>query len=287
MDLHLSDGTAKSSRRRAPGEDVMEWVSGAVMTMSADLWRRVGGFDEDYFLYWEDIDFCRRVHEVGGTIRVDESVTAFHDEGGTQEGGRGRAKSETYYYFNIRNRSLYARKWLPPAARRRWLRSHATQCVVDHAHGRPPAVSEQRASVARLRAWNGGGVPSWHRRTAPLSSGLRSGTARAPSPAESTGSVVRVLESFPPPQPSTNPYITQLLAAMQSTPGLEVECWSWKAAILGQHDVFHTHWTESLIEKRGLVSHARPLDVVRGLSRTTALHSTPVVRTVHNLDLPA
>lgn len=120
MDLRLADGTVGSSLRRPPGAAVMEWVSGAVMVLSAALWRRIGGFDEEYFLYWEDIDLCRRVHEVGGTIRVDTSVTAVHDEGGTHADGGGQAKSEAYYFYNIRNRALYAARWLSAEDRRRW-----------------------------------------------------------------------------------------------------------------------------------------------------------------------
>lgn len=122
MDLRLVDGTSRSSRHRVPGAAVMEWVSGAVMVLSVDLWQRIGGFDDDYFLYWEDVDLCRRAHQVGARIEVDQTVTAVHDEGGTHHDGGGRAKSETFYYFMIRNRALYAHKWLTPSDRRRWIR---------------------------------------------------------------------------------------------------------------------------------------------------------------------
>lgn len=122
MDLRLADGTTRSSRHRLPGTAVMEWVSGAVMALSSDLWHRIDGFDDDYFLYWEDVDLCRRAHQVGARIGVDQSIIAVHDEGGTHRDGGGRAKSETFYYFVIRNRAVYAYKWLTPAERRRWMR---------------------------------------------------------------------------------------------------------------------------------------------------------------------
>lgn len=86
-----------------------------------DLWRRVGGFDPDYFLYWEDVDLCRRVVEAGGRVSVDETAVVTHAEGGTHgHTGSARTKSPIYYYYNIRNRMLYAAKHLPPAGRRRW-----------------------------------------------------------------------------------------------------------------------------------------------------------------------
>ncbi|OIQ95597.1 N-acetylglucosaminyl-diphospho-decaprenol L-rhamnosyltransferase [mine drainage metagenome] len=138
VDLLLSDGTMRSSGRRAaePGHGAWgheEWLSGACLALSADLWRRAGGFDQDYFLYWEDVDFSRRVQLAGGHLVVELDALAVHDEGSTHGPGAGvRAKSETYYYFNIRNRFVYATKWLTAPDRRRWVRTtpRAVRAVV-------------------------------------------------------------------------------------------------------------------------------------------------------------
>ncbi|WP_090591642.1 glycosyltransferase family 2 protein [Auraticoccus monumenti] len=123
-DLHLRTGEMLATRRRPGGvrdSDVHVWVSGACMMLSTRLWSHVGGFDEAYFLYWEDVDLCRRVVLAGGDVAVDESCTAVHDEGGTHGfEGPSRAKSPIYYYYNVRNRMLYARLHLPARDRRRW-----------------------------------------------------------------------------------------------------------------------------------------------------------------------
>jgi len=122
-DLLLDDGTMRTSARRPnppDGRPFREWRSGACLACSAELWRRTGGFADEYFLYWEDVDLSWRVQLAGGTLRVDAEVTAIHDEGGTQRRPNRRAKSETYYYFNIRNRLLYAACWLSPVERRQW-----------------------------------------------------------------------------------------------------------------------------------------------------------------------
>lgn len=126
MDLHLDDGSLAGIRHRARHGDRPRrtWVSGACFALSTSLWQRVGGFDEDYFLYWEDVDLSHRIVEAGGSLRIDESITAVHDEGGTQESvDPGRARSELFYYYNIRNRLLYASRNLDPAAYRAWRRS--------------------------------------------------------------------------------------------------------------------------------------------------------------------
>jgi N-acetylglucosaminyl-diphospho-decaprenol L-rhamnosyltransferase len=129
QDMYLSDGRMRASRVRPPDvaqADVIQWVSGACVAFSAELWDASGGFDDSYFLYWEDVDLSARVWECGGTVRVEEGVTAVHDEGGTHDfRSITRAKSPVYYYYNVRNRLLFAAKHLDRAGRRRWRRATA------------------------------------------------------------------------------------------------------------------------------------------------------------------
>lgn len=109
-------------RTERPGEGVL-WLSGACLMLTRDLWDRIGGFDDDYFLYWEDVDLSARVTAAGGRLRVLTDAVAVHLVGGTQPATAGRARSPLYYYFNIRNRQLFADRHLDPALRRRWRRS--------------------------------------------------------------------------------------------------------------------------------------------------------------------
>jgi GT2 family glycosyltransferase len=85
------------------------------------LWERLGGFDEDYFLYWEDVDLSHRCDLLGGRLIVRADLTAVHDAGGTQDRASGRAKSATYYYYNCRNRLVFAAKHLGRRDQLRWL----------------------------------------------------------------------------------------------------------------------------------------------------------------------
>jgi GT2 family glycosyltransferase len=127
VDLHLDRGEMLSRRKRPPGTleaRVHTWVSGACFMVSSRLWVACGGFDEEYFLYWEDVDLCRRVVEAGGSVCVDHSCRAVHDEGSSHGfDGSPRAKSPLYYYFNTRNRLMYAAKHLGGEDRRRWARA--------------------------------------------------------------------------------------------------------------------------------------------------------------------
>jgi GT2 family glycosyltransferase len=267
MDLRLEDGTVRSSRHRRGGESVMEWVSGAVMVLDVRLWQQIGGFDDDYFLYWEDVDLCRRVHEVGGAVRVDQAVTAIHD-------GGGRAKSEAFYFHNIRNRALFAAKWLSPRERRRWaVRTPSAAWATMLTGGRRQFVETVRPWRALVRGL--------------LASARISLRAAPPGSSAHNAGVVRVLESFATPSSLTNPYITQLRDALAATPGVEVHCWEWRKALVGGYDVFHAHWPEALIERRDrLTTIARRVFYAVFLLRLLVTR-TPVVRTVHNVQLPS
>lgn len=124
-DLYLDDGTTAGRVRREQfeGRPYREWATGACFAISAELWREVGGFDDDYFLYWEDIDLSHRILDAGGSLELLD-VQAIHDEGQTHaDAAVGRAKSPTYYYYNIRNRLLYAAKHLDDEGLARWMKS--------------------------------------------------------------------------------------------------------------------------------------------------------------------
>lgn len=103
------------------GPDVpSDWLTGACLLVPAPVWRSLGGFDPDYFLYWEDVDLTNRWRRRGGTLRVVTDVTAVHSVGGTQGGG---GKSLGYSYYNARNRMLFAGKRLGIAGLLRALRT--------------------------------------------------------------------------------------------------------------------------------------------------------------------
>lgn len=59
-----------------------EWVTGAVVLISKSWFDKVKGWNEDYWMYMEDVDLCKRVSDNGGKIAVLKSATIFHKHGG-------------------------------------------------------------------------------------------------------------------------------------------------------------------------------------------------------------
>jgi GT2 family glycosyltransferase len=56
-----------------------DWVAGMFMLFRSSVFARLGGFDEGYFLYYEDVDICDRAGRAGMKVALCPSVTAIHD----------------------------------------------------------------------------------------------------------------------------------------------------------------------------------------------------------------
>lgn len=62
---HLLISTEKRRRHSVGGIFKAGWLSGSFLLLSKKLYEDIGGFDEDYFMYVEDVDFCRKIADRG------------------------------------------------------------------------------------------------------------------------------------------------------------------------------------------------------------------------------
>jgi GT2 family glycosyltransferase len=88
--------------RSGDGSVTVDWLSGACLLARRDALQRVNGFDERYFLYWEDADLCRRLRELGVQVRYVPAATAVHRVGQSSRGVRAssiRAFHESAYLY--------------------------------------------------------------------------------------------------------------------------------------------------------------------------------------------
>ncbi len=59
-------------------ERTVGWLAGCFILIRGELLKRLGGFDEQFFYYYEDTDLCRRVWETGYTILYTPEATITH-----------------------------------------------------------------------------------------------------------------------------------------------------------------------------------------------------------------
>lgn len=59
----------------------VDWVSGSCFLMRREAWEAVGGFDERYFMYAEDVDLCWRARRAGWEVAYEPSARAVHAQG--------------------------------------------------------------------------------------------------------------------------------------------------------------------------------------------------------------
>ncbi len=92
------------ARHRYRHPHKVDWATGAALLISADVWRDVGDWDEQYFLYSEEIDYLRRVRAHGSTVWFEPEATMQHRRGGS-------GSSDELSALMAVNRVRYAEKW--------------------------------------------------------------------------------------------------------------------------------------------------------------------------------
>ena len=59
-----------------------DWATGAVIFMSKKWFEKVHGWNEKYWLYFEDVDICKRIINAGGKVALIRNVSILHKHGG-------------------------------------------------------------------------------------------------------------------------------------------------------------------------------------------------------------
>jgi len=83
----------------------VDWVSGAAMLLRREAAQRIGGFDEAYFMYVEDVDICWRLREAGYRVVYDSAMRLLHHIGRTSS-----QQSVRMLYEHHRSMLIFFRK---------------------------------------------------------------------------------------------------------------------------------------------------------------------------------
>jgi hypothetical protein len=60
-----------------------DWVSGSLMLTGREIFNRLNGFDESFWMYYEDVDICKRARMAGGEIACYNDIVIEHNHGGS------------------------------------------------------------------------------------------------------------------------------------------------------------------------------------------------------------
>lgn len=149
-------GSLKSYHEQQVEEGLtVESLTGCSMLIPREALEAVGLLNEDYFLYFEDNDFCLRANKAGFRCVVAPQSKIFHQEGAST----GRNKPLVTYYYQ-RNRLLLAQRFFSPVqwilvqlyTRYRLFRSTIKTIAQKH----PDAKAHHRAFTIAVRDFYAG-----------------------------------------------------------------------------------------------------------------------------------
>ena len=130
----------------------VDWATGAALLIRADLAADVGPWDEQFFLYSEEVDFLRRARQLGATVWFEPESRMVHRGGGSGE-------SPELMSLMAVNRIRYARKYGGPV--------HAAliRCIVaagELARVGLPGHGQALRAVVDSRRWETLPSASWY-----------------------------------------------------------------------------------------------------------------------------
>ncbi|MEO8721660.1 MAG: glycosyltransferase family 2 protein [Ginsengibacter sp.] len=83
----------------------VDQVMGAFMFMKQAIFKKIGYFDERFFVYFEELDFSKRLSESGGKTFFNTNISAIHSGEGTTKGVKAYR-----LFLNLRSRLQYSKK---------------------------------------------------------------------------------------------------------------------------------------------------------------------------------
>ncbi len=122
----------------------LDFVYGCAMLLSARMLYAIGGFDERFFMYYEDVDLCLRARAAGYAVALAPDAHVWHL--GSRSTG---AKPGLKLYYEARSRQLFYAKHLSGHERRRFYSSEFRYII--------------SLTLQRLRAGNPGGALAYLR----------------------------------------------------------------------------------------------------------------------------
>ncbi len=96
-------GLEEEDRGQYDTAEVVDYITGCSLLVSTDLVRSIGTMSEDYFLYWEEVDWCDRATAAGRPCLYVPTSKVWHKVGASL----GATNSPTQIRYDARNRLIF------------------------------------------------------------------------------------------------------------------------------------------------------------------------------------
>lgn len=106
---------------QAAVESSMDYVSGASMLVSSEFLEKVGLMTEDYFLFYEELDWAIRARRAGFRLGYAKDAVVYHKEGASIGTGKAAERSALAEFYGLRNKLLFTWRFVPWAFPSVWL----------------------------------------------------------------------------------------------------------------------------------------------------------------------
>jgi len=100
----VEEKTEKEALEENGTANVVDWVAGTAMMIRRRAFEEIGGFDENYFMYFEDVDLCLQARKKKYLVAINPRAKIFHAGGQSFSSQRDKKR---YYYAS---QDYYIRK---------------------------------------------------------------------------------------------------------------------------------------------------------------------------------
>lgn len=143
---YVGRGRAFAEVTGEPGP--IDYVGGASMFCRSGAMQAVGGFSEDYFLFFEELDLARRLSLIGKRIAVEPEAIVYHRGAATTGVQSPPGKSALAAFHGARSCLIFLRRWHPLLV--------PNACFVRASHALMLSVRDRRLGSAALRGLRDG-----------------------------------------------------------------------------------------------------------------------------------
>ena len=100
-----------STNKNSNGNLKLDWITGCCMLLKTDLIKKVGLIDENFFAYYEDVDWSLRIKDLGYSLKLVNTSLVYHYGSKSSENSSSEGSlSPKVHYLNFKNHLYLLRK---------------------------------------------------------------------------------------------------------------------------------------------------------------------------------